>query len=90
MEHFEAKFNLPEFLFTDSFRTGNIPEELKIHEHQIRPLTSKAFSDMEGKEAIHALSFSMDQAQVNKHRRERLLEVADPNFKPAHLQNQQK
>jgi ankyrin repeat protein len=58
VEHFEAKFTLPEFLFMDTARTGNIPEELQIHEHQIRPLTRTGFKEMEGREAINCLAFS--------------------------------
>lgn len=85
VEHFEAKFTLPDFLFLDTDRTGNIPEELCIHEHQIRPLTRTGFTDMEGLEAISCLSFTMDQALINKHRRERLLELAEPDFKPSHI-----
>lgn len=83
VEHFDAKFTLPEFLFHDHTRTGNIPDELRIHEHQIRPLTSTGFADMAGMEALHCLSFTTEQALVNKHRRERLLELADPDFQPA-------
>jgi hypothetical protein len=83
VEHFEAKFILPEFLFMDTARTGNIPDELHIHEHQIRPLTRTGFHEMEGLEAINCLSFTMDQALINKQRRERLLERAEADFKPA-------
>lgn len=83
VERFDAKFTLPEFLFHDHTRTGNIPDELKIHEHQIRPLTSTGFTAMDGLEALNCLNFTVDQALVNKHRREHLLEMADPNFKPA-------
>jgi ankyrin repeat protein len=87
VEHFEAKFTLPDFLFMDTARTGNMPEELQIHEHQIRPLTKTGFNDMEGLEAINCLTFSVDQALINKHRRERLLEHAEKDFQPVHVPN---
>mmetsp|Transcript_5 Transcript_5/g.9 ORF Transcript_5/g.9 Transcript_5/m.9 type:complete len:269 (-) Transcript_5:87-893(-) len=80
VEQFETKFTLPEFLFEDTTRSGNIPPELKIHEHQIKPLAMTAFESMEGKDAIWCLTFSTDQAVVNKQRRERLLEISDPNL----------
>jgi hypothetical protein len=82
VEQFEAKFTLPNFLFTDQTRTGNMPEEMQIHEHQIRPLTATGFEDMDGLEAISCLSFSMEQALINKERRDRLMERFDPDFKP--------
>ena len=87
VEHFDAKFTLPDFLFLDTARTGNMPDDMQIHEHQIRPLTNTGFREMEGKEAINCLSFSVDQALINKHRRERLLEKAETDFKPVHVHN---
>lgn len=87
VEPFEAKFTLPDFLFIDTARTGNIPDELTIHEHQIRPLAKAGFSQMDGLESISCLAFSKDQAQINKHRRERLLEHAEKDFRPAHVPN---
>ena len=85
VEHFQAKFTLPDFLFHDTARTGNIPDDMRIHEHQIRPLTRSGFDEMEGMEALNCLAFSFDQANINKHRRERLMELGDPSFKPVHL-----
>eukprot|EP01032_Pedospumella_encystans_P008508 gene8508-10093_t len=90
VEHFEAKFTLPNFLFTDETRTGNMPDGLQIHEHQIRPLTATGYDDMDGLEAISCLSFSMEQAIINKERRDRLMERFDPNFKPVELEKFQK
>ena len=82
---FDAKFELPDFLFTDTAKVGNIPIDLQIHEHLIKPLTKAGFDDMEGMEAISCLAFSKDQAMTNKHRRERLMELGDPNFRPVNL-----
>lgn len=90
VEHFEAKFTLPDFLFTDQTRTGNMPDGLQIHEHQIRPLTATGYDDMDGLEAISCLSFSVEQAIINKERRDRLMERFDPNFKPVELEKFQK
>jgi hypothetical protein len=87
VEHFHAPFQLPDFLFTDTKRTGNIPEELLIHEHQIKPMAQTGLKDKIGLDSIHCLAFTLDQALINKQRRERLLEQSDPDFKPVYLKS---
>lgn len=77
----DAGFKFPEFLFEEE-RVGNVPNELAIHEHHIRPLVETGFYDMNGMEAMRCLEFSNEQAQVNKMRRDRLMASADPTFKP--------
>lgn len=72
---FEAKFPLPNFLF-EAGRTGNIPDELTIHEHQIKPLVQSGYHDMRRLEALACLNFTKQESLSNLQRREHLVELS--------------
>jgi len=77
---FEAKFPLPDFLF-EAGRTGNIPDELTIHEHQIKPLVQSGYHDMRRLEALACLNFTKQESLNNLQRREHLVELSrDESF----------
>lgn len=72
----KAAFPVPEFLY-DKQRVGFIPEGMRIHENQIDPLRQEAFGSMTGIPALRALDFSVEQADINRKRREMLLRAGD-------------
>ena len=72
----KTTFSVPEFLY-DKQRVGFIPEGMRIHENQIDPLRQEAFNSMKGIPALRALDFSVEQADINRKRREKLLLSGD-------------
>ena len=70
------QFPAPDFLF-DKQRIGYVPPGMRIHENQIDPLRQEAFASMAGIPALRALDFSVQQADINRKRREQLLVKGD-------------
>lgn len=84
-KNIKQHFEIPDFLLEDQDHVGNIPDELVIHEHHIKPLASVGFKEMTGTEALQCLEFTREQAIANLHRREQVMKStgAHLNFKAA-------
>ena len=76
----QADWPIPEFLFQKE-RVGSLPRGMTIHEHQIKPLLVEGFEDLDGIDSLHCLEFTGHQAEINRSRRERLLQMQDPEWK---------
>lgn len=81
VQPWDAKFHVPSFLF-ERQRAGLIPQGMKIHEHQIRPLIKEAVDEMAGPDALACLDFTRKQANMNKVRREILIQQSQPTWTP--------
>jgi hypothetical protein len=75
-----AGFPVPEYLENTPPRIAEKPFELAVHEHNIAPLTSTGFNDLQGVDSLRCLSFATSQALLNAERRERLVRAANPNL----------
>lgn len=69
-------FIAPDFLGAKE-RVGQLPHELSIHEHHIVPLAEHANDKKTGVDALKALRFAREQAQINEKRRLKLAQLAD-------------
>jgi Ankyrin repeats (3 copies) len=78
VEPWGASFPVPAFIFEPQ-RVGNLPHGLKIYEHHIKPLMERG-KDMMGLDSLRCLSFSESQAEINRLRREEILQCSDPNW----------
>jgi hypothetical protein len=77
----QANFPVPKFIFEEQ-RVGSMPKGMKIHEHQIKPLTDAGFDTMDDLvDSLHCLDFSKGQADVNMRRREALVKLQDGDWK---------
>ena len=74
----EAKsFEIPSFIY-ESQHAGEIPDGMKIHEHQIQPLLIQGESLVKDTiESLKMLEFSLSQADINHARRAKLLSSGD-------------
>lgn len=84
-KNIKQHFEIPDFLLEEQDHHGNIPEELIIHEHHIKPLAEVGFLDMTGSEALQCLQFTREQAIANLHRREQVMKstATTTEFEPA-------
>lgn len=77
----KANFPVPSFIFEEQ-RVGSLPKGMKIHEHQIKPLTDAGFEQMTDLvDSLHCMDFSKGQADVNVKRREALVRLQDKDWK---------
>ena len=73
VEKWNANFIVPDFVFDESKRYGELPEGMTIHEQHIGPLVDEGYYSKGGVDALHCIEFAKDQAELNLRRREDLL-----------------
>ena len=73
VEKWNANFIIPNFIFDESKRYGELPEGMTIHEQHIGPLIDEGYYSKGGVDALHCIEFAKDQAELNLRRREDLL-----------------
>jgi hypothetical protein len=77
----DVDFSPPDFLF-EKERIGYLPAALKIHEHHIKPLAENAYGTKTGTDSFNCLTFTKEQSELNKQRREKLIQAGDSQWLP--------
>lgn len=73
VEKWNANFIVPDFVFDETKRYGELPEGMIVHEQHIGPLIDEGYYAKGGVDALHCIEFAKDQAEANLRRREDLL-----------------
>ena len=69
VEKWNANFIVPDFVFDETKRYGELPEGMTIHEQHIAPLVDEGYYSKGGVDALHCIEFAKDQAELNLRRR---------------------
>ena len=73
VEKWNANFIVPDFVYDETKRYGELPEGMIIHEQHIAPLVDEGYYSKGGVDALHCIEFAKEQAEANLRRREDLL-----------------